>query len=117
MMAVNHQQPGGEVLPAAALRERVYAVIGAASIGDQETTGGALPVLIRDLHTTLTAGRDVAELLDLTVLLHVQPTIGWLRTAGASVDLREQATLLARHAAEERDTPTVRGLAPSGQRE
>jgi transcriptional regulator with XRE-family HTH domain len=111
LMAVNHHHPGGDVLPVDVLRERIDALV---SAGGQELTGRELPVLIRDLHTTLAAGRDVAELLDLAALLHTQATIGWLRTAGASVDLREQASLLARRAAEERDTPTARGLAAAG---
>lgn len=114
LMAVNHHHPGGEVLPLDALRERVGALVGAGSAGDQELTGRELPVLIRNLHTTFAAGRNVAELLDLAALLHTQATIGWLRTAGASVDLREQAALLARRAAEERDTSTTRGLAAAG---
>lgn len=62
----------------------------------------------------MAAGRDVAELHELTALLHTQATIGWLRTAGASMDLREQAALLARRSAEERDTPTTLGLAAAG---
>ncbi|MGH4024169.1 MAG: helix-turn-helix domain-containing protein [Pseudonocardiaceae bacterium] len=114
LMAVNHRHPGGEVLPVGALRERVDALVGVGSEGDQEATGRELPVLIRNLHTSLAAGRDVTELLDLAVLLHTQGTIGWLRTAGASVDLREQAALLARRAAEERDAPAVMGLAAAG---
>lgn len=114
LMAVNHHHPGGLVLPVDVLREQVGAMVGAGSVGDQQLTGRELPVLIRNLHTTLAAGRNVAELLDLAVLLHTQATIGWLRTSGASVDLREQAALLARVAAEERDTPTVRGLCAAG---
>lgn len=113
-MAVNHDHAEGQVVPVDALRERVAALVGAVSIGDQELTGSGLPVLIRDLHTTTAAGRDVPELLDLTVLLHTQATIAWLRTAGASVDLREHAVLLARRAAEERDTATARGLTAAG---
>ncbi len=110
LMAVNHHHPDGTVLPVDALRERV----GAGSVGNHEMTGRELPVLIRDLHTTVAAGRDVAELLDLVALLHTQATIGWLRTAGALVSLREQASVLACQAAEERDTPTSRGLAAAG---
>lgn len=72
LMAVNHDHAEGQVLPVDALRERVAALVGAVSIGDQELTGSGLPVLIRDLHTTTAAGRDVPELLDLTVLLHTQ---------------------------------------------
>ncbi len=82
LMAVSHHHPGGDVLPVDALRERVGALVDAGSAGDQELTGRELPVLIRDLHTTVAAGRDVAELLDLAALLHTQATIGWLRTAG-----------------------------------
>jgi Helix-turn-helix domain len=114
LMGVNHRHPGGEVQSADVLRRRVRALISAGSTGDQETTGQELPVLIRDLHTSIAAGRDVAELLDLAALLHTQATIGWLRTAGASVDLREQAAVLARRVAEDRDTPVVRGLAAAG---
>jgi len=114
LMAVSHHHPQGEVLPVEVLREQVGVLIGAGSIGDQDLTGRELPVLIRNLYTTLAAGRDVAELLDLAAVLHTQATIGWLRTAGASVDLREQAALLARRAAEEHDTATVWGLAAAG---
>jgi hypothetical protein len=35
--------------------------------------------LIRDLHTSIATGRDVAELLDLAVLLHSHATVGWRR--------------------------------------
>lgn len=114
LMAVNHGYPGGEALPVDVLRSRVGAVISAGCTGDQELTGRELPGLIQDLHTSIAAGRDVAELLDLAALLHTQATIGWLRTAGASVDLREQAAVLARRMAEERDTSTARGLAAAG---
>jgi hypothetical protein len=114
LMAINHRHPGGDVLPVDALRERVGTLVGAASVSNQELTGRELPVLIRDLHTTMAAGRDVAELLDLAALLHTQATIAWLRIAGASTDLREQALVLACRAAEERDTPTARGLAAAG---
>ncbi len=57
------------------------------------------------------AGRDVAALLDLAVLLHAQVTEAWLRLAGAPVQWREQAAVSARRAAERRDTPTTVGLA------
>jgi len=68
--------------------------------------------LIRDLHTSIAAGRDVAELLDLALLLHANATVGWLRVvAPAAIELREMAAELALHAAEQRDTPEARGLA------
>ncbi|MGH3549341.1 MAG: helix-turn-helix domain-containing protein [Pseudonocardiaceae bacterium] len=114
LMAVNHHRPGGQVLPIEVARERVATLVDASCVGDQELAGGMLPGLIRDLHTSVAAGRDVAELLELVALLHTQATIGWLRTAGASVDLREQAAALAREAAEERDAPATMGLAAAG---
>jgi tetratricopeptide (TPR) repeat protein len=73
-----------------------------------------LPGLIRDLHTSIAAGRDVAQLLELVVLLHSGATPGWLRVAGAELDLREQAVLLAHQAAQHRDTPAALGLATWG---
>jgi hypothetical protein len=43
LMAVNHHHPGGDVFPVHALRERVSALVGAGSVGDQELTGRELP--------------------------------------------------------------------------
>lgn len=69
-----------------------------------------MPGLIRDLHTSITAGRDVADLLTLATWLHTQATIPWLSITAAPVDLRWQALMLARHAAGDRDTATPAGL-------
>ncbi|MGH3938122.1 MAG: hypothetical protein ACRDTG_05730 [Pseudonocardiaceae bacterium] len=64
---------------------------------------------------TLAAGRDVAELLDLAVLLHVQGVSHWLREVGAPLDLRRENDItLAYRLAEERDTPIALGLAGYG---
>ena len=49
--------------------------------------GAALPALVRDLHTSIATGRDVAELLDLAVLLHTQGSHSWLRVIGAEVEV------------------------------
>ncbi|MGH3980410.1 MAG: helix-turn-helix domain-containing protein [Pseudonocardiaceae bacterium] len=114
LMAVNHRRSGGLVLPVTTVRERVNALVAAGCLGEQERVGRDLPGLIADLHTSMAAGRDVAELLELAVLLHTQATIAWLRFAGAPVDLREQAATLARQAAEQRDTPAALGLAAAG---
>jgi hypothetical protein len=112
---VTHDRPGGEVQPVETLRSRVHAVIDAYSSCDRHgAVGAALPQLIRDLHTSIAAGRDAAELLDLAVLLHSQATLGWLRVGGASLDLRGQAAELGRRAAQERDTPQALGLATWG---
>ncbi len=112
LMAVGHRLPGGQVLPVDALRARVTAMVAAHSRCDRPgDVGAALPALIRDLHTSIEAGRDVAELLDLAVILHTQVTVGWLRVVGASSDLRWQAVILARDAATERDEPIALGAA------
>ena len=111
LMAVGQGLPGGQVLPVQVLRARVRAMVDALCRCErQRETGAALPVLIRDLHTTITAGRDVAELLPLAAWLHTQVTVPWLRLAGASLDLCGQAVMLARQAAEEHGTAAPKGL-------
>jgi hypothetical protein len=115
VLAVGHNRPGGHVHPVEAVRERVAAVVDAYCRCDREgVVGAALPGLIRDLHTSIEVGRDVAELLDLAVLLHSHATVGWLRVVGGSLDLRSQAADLARRAAAERGTPQALGLAAWG---
>lgn len=114
-VAASRNRPDGQVLPVEALRARVEAMLGAHySCSRDGEVGAALPVLIRDLHTSIAAGRDVAQLLDLAVLLHAGATTGWLRVAGAPIELRELAAELAGRAAEDRDTPEARGLAVWG---
>ncbi|MGH3899457.1 MAG: XRE family transcriptional regulator, partial [Pseudonocardiaceae bacterium] len=113
--AATRNRPGGLVLPVAVLRDRVSATLNAHyGCNADSKVGAALPALIRDLHTSIAAGRDVAELLDLAVLLHAAATVGWLRVAGAPLDLRSEASLLALRAAQDRDTPTALGLATWG---
>jgi transcriptional regulator with XRE-family HTH domain len=114
-MAIDHDQPGGEILPVEVLRARVLAILDARCRRDrQDEAAVVLPGLIRDLHTSIEAGRDVAELLDLAVLLHTQGTGAWLRVVGGELDLRRDAARLARQAAHERDTPAARGIATVG---
>jgi transcriptional regulator with XRE-family HTH domain len=91
--AASRDRPGGLVLPVAVLRDRVSATLNAhygCQAGSQ--VGATLPALIHDLHTSIAAGRDVAKLLDLVVLLHSGVTVGWLRVAGAPLDLRSEAS-------------------------
>jgi hypothetical protein len=112
LMAAGRNRPGGQVLPVGVLRARVEATQGAHySCSRDHEVGAALPVLIRDLHTSIAAGRDVAQLLDLAVMLHAGATTGWLRVAGAPIETRVLAAELAFRAAEYRDTPEARGLA------
>ncbi|MGH3931256.1 MAG: helix-turn-helix domain-containing protein, partial [Pseudonocardiaceae bacterium] len=60
LMAVSRKRPGGQVVPVEALRIRVSTVMTAARQCRQSEVSTALPGLIRDLHTSLAAGRDVA---------------------------------------------------------
>lgn len=107
LMAVSRDRPGGQVVGVEELRARANAI----ESMDYRRRGAALPGLIRDLHNTLTAGRDVAELLKLAVMVHAQTTRGWLYIAGAPLDLRREAATLALRMAQERDDPTALGVA------
>jgi transcriptional regulator with XRE-family HTH domain len=111
LMAASHGVPGGAAHPVEEMRARVTTTIDALCRCEREReVGAALPGLIRDLHTSILAGRDVAELLNLAAWLHTQATVAWLSVAGAPTDLRTQAVLLARHAAGERDAAIPMGL-------
>jgi transcriptional regulator with XRE-family HTH domain len=114
LTAVTRNRPCGQVLPAEALRPRVDELLVAGRRCRQADVGAMLPTLIRDLHTSIAAGRDVAELLDLAVVLHTQGSLAWLRVMGASVDLRSLAAWAARQAAERREDPATMGLAVWG---
>jgi transcriptional regulator with XRE-family HTH domain len=116
LMAARRSRAGGQVLPVDTLRARVMATVEAHCRCDRGgEVGAGLPSLIRDLHTSIAAGRDVAELLDLAVVLHSNATVGWLRVvAPGAIELREMAAELAFRAAEHRDTPEARGLAVWG---
>jgi len=112
LRAVVHDVPGGLALPAEVLRARVTAAVEAlCRCEDEREVGVALPGLIRDLHTSIAAGRDVAELLPLSAWLHTQVTVPWLRLAGSSPDLCSQAIQLAYQAAREHDTTPPLALA------
>ncbi|MBV9161151.1 MAG: helix-turn-helix transcriptional regulator [Pseudonocardiales bacterium] len=115
LLVVGYQRPGGQVVPGEALRDRIAGTVDAHYRCDRPgEVGAALSGLIRDLHSSIAAGRDTAELLNLAVLLHTQVTVGWLRVLGAPVDLRLQAVVLAHQAAQELDTSTALGLAAWG---
>jgi transcriptional regulator with XRE-family HTH domain len=111
LTAVSRNRPGGQALPVEALRLRAWNLLDALRACRLAEVAAELPTLIRDLHTSITSGRHVAELLDLAVILHTQGSHSWLRVMGADVDLRGLATLAARQAAEQRDNPTALGLA------
>lgn len=111
LRATSDDLPSGLVLSLDTLRARVGSAVDTLCRCEQERDVGlALPGLIQDLHTSIAAGNDVAQLLDLTVLLHTQVTIPWLRLVGAPIDLSAQPLLLAQQAARERDTVVPLGL-------
>ncbi|MGH3901737.1 MAG: helix-turn-helix domain-containing protein [Pseudonocardiaceae bacterium] len=111
LMAVSHDLPDGQVLPVEALRARVAAMVDALCHCEREReVGTALPGLIQDLHSSIAAGRDVSELLQLSAWLHTQATVPWLSVSAAAVDLRGQAVMLARQAAHEHGTAVPMGL-------
>jgi DNA-binding Xre family transcriptional regulator len=69
LMAISHHLPGGQVLPVDALRARVATLVDAHCCCDRPgDVGSALPALMRDLHSSIAAGRDVAELLELAIV-------------------------------------------------
>jgi transcriptional regulator with XRE-family HTH domain len=110
LIAISRHRPGGRVASVEELRTRARAIESV----NYHQRGVDLPDLIRDLHTSLAAGKCVAELLDLAVLVHAQTTRGWLYIVGAPLDLRREAATLAQRVAEERDDPTALGVAAWG---
>jgi transcriptional regulator with XRE-family HTH domain len=66
LWAVSRKRPKGQVVGLEELRARARAV----EDSDYQRRGEMLPDLIRDLHTSIMAGRDTAELLRLAVLVH-----------------------------------------------
>ena len=111
LMAVSHDLAHGQVLPVEALRARVTAMVDALCHCEREREVGAdLPGLIQDLHASIAAGRDLAELLELSAWLHTQATVPWLSVSAAAVDLRGQAVILARQAAYEHGAVVPKGL-------
>jgi transcriptional regulator with XRE-family HTH domain len=114
LIAVSHDVPGGHVVPVETLRSRVDALVTAVRLCKLDQVGRELPDLVRDLHTSLAAGHDVAELLVLAVLLHVQGSHAFLHDVGASADLRGHAAMLGRQAAREHGAADMLGMTAFG---
>lgn len=115
LLAVQLRHPGGQPLTLDALQAHSTAT-GNAHRGGQrpDEVGAATAKLIRDLHSAIETDGDTTALLELTVRFHAGTTLGWLRVAGAPVDLRLQAANLVRHAAHSVDTPEALSLAAWG---
>lgn len=114
LMAVSLNLPGGEVVPADALRVRVDDVLKAHQECRHTYIGERLPALIRDVHTTLDAGRDERDVLRLVTLLHLQGTGSWLWTAGGSADLVWLSATFGQQAAERLGEPLSLALSAFG---
>jgi hypothetical protein len=107
MVSVGMGEPRGQVMPVEVLSARVTEALTAQRDCRYAEVGETLPVLIRDLHTTLAAGRDDRAVLRLLALTHVQGTQAWLMDIGASIDLAWQAATLAKNAADRLDDDSM----------
>ncbi|EIE97351.1 helix-turn-helix domain-containing protein [Saccharomonospora glauca] len=114
LLAVSVGFPGGDVVPLDTLRNRTSALLDAQRACDYRTVGDELPQLVRDVHSSIGAGRDVRELLRLAALLHVQGTAAWLGDIGGPGDLAWQAAILARDAAHRAEDPVSVATAAFG---
>ncbi|MGH3763947.1 MAG: helix-turn-helix domain-containing protein [Pseudonocardiaceae bacterium] len=101
----------GLVLPVAVLRDQVARIHAQRRACQFAAVATDLPTLIRNLHTTLAAGADRGELLDLAVSLHVHVTRLWLYRVAAPTDLIRRTAFLAQRLAQQRDEVTALGLA------
>lgn len=106
--------PGGAVLPAPVLQQRVARLLQLHRQVRFKDVGRVLPELIRDLHATLAAGRDLDALLPLAVLLHVHITGTWLNQAEATTELQRQTMFLALDLAQEHNDTASLALATFG---
>ncbi|MGH4022087.1 MAG: XRE family transcriptional regulator, partial [Pseudonocardiaceae bacterium] len=113
LTAVDVGHPGGLVVPVDVLRDRAARLQDARRRCRFADVADDLPGLIRDLHTTLAAGHNVAELLPLAALVHVDMVSNWLQDAGAP-ELRWQAATVARNAAAEHGETATLGVAAYG---
>ncbi|MCP3802280.1 helix-turn-helix domain-containing protein [Allokutzneria sp. A3M-2-11 16] len=114
LQSISMGEPQGKVFPVETLSVRAASLLDAQRDCQYAEVGRALPPLLRDLHTTLDAGRDVQQVLRLLAVIHVQGTQAWLTDIGANMDLGWQAATLARDAAERLDDPLALGISAFG---
>lgn len=114
LLSASMSDARGEIVPVEVLSGRVAALLKAQQECRYGEVGEALPALIRDLHTTLDAGRDVEPVLRLLALTHVQGTQAWLTDIGANMDLGWQAVVLAQQAAARTDDPLSHAVSAFG---
>jgi transcriptional regulator with XRE-family HTH domain len=109
--AIDVDRPGGLVVPVEVLRGRVAQIHQQRRACQAADVAAALPGLIRDLHTTLGAGRDYGELLELAVYLHAHVTRWFLINAAGPADLLRRTVFLARRLAQQRDEVATLAMA------
>jgi len=114
MQAVDVGEPGGQVQPVEQLAVRAQTALSATQAMRLAEAGAMLPDLIRDLHTSIDAGRDVAELLRWCVVLYSQAVQSYLFGVAASADLCWLAARAGRDAARQVDEPVALGVAAFG---
>jgi transcriptional regulator with XRE-family HTH domain len=114
MQAVAMGMPGGQVQPLEHLRVRAETALAAKQACRDAEVGAMLPALIRDLHTSIDAGRDDAELLRIASLLYPMAVQSWLFTVYASGDLAWQAAYMGRDAAQRLDDAVAFGVTTFG---
>lgn len=113
LMAAQLGYPEGRKFSSEVLRDRIARLQLARRRGRFAEVGQSLPMLIRDLHTSIDARHGLAELLPLATLLHVDIVAHWLHDAGEPAR-RLQAATLAREAAHEHGGVTTVALAAWG---
>lgn len=106
--------PGGKIQPVEQLEVRAHTVLDAAQTMRLAEAGAMLPGLIRDLHTTIDAGRDVARLLRLAALVSIKGAQAYLFSVSAPADLSWQAVCAGRDAAQRLDEPASLGVVAFG---
>jgi transcriptional regulator with XRE-family HTH domain len=90
LIAVSRDDPAGQVVPVGVLCARVDTLTAAQRQCEHGQVGRELPALIRNVHTTMAAGRDVGELFPVVVMLHVQGSHAFLHDAGAPPEVRRR---------------------------
>jgi transcriptional regulator with XRE-family HTH domain len=108
---INTGRSIGTVVPIEALRNRVGQLHGLRRNCKFADVAAELPGLVRDVHTSLNAGADRGELVELTVSLHVHVTRLWLSHVSAPTDLVRRCVFLTKDIAEEHGDNTVVGMA------
>lgn len=114
LLAVSVGVPGGDVVPLDTLQDRAHVLLDAQRACNYRMVGDALPPIVRDVHSSIQAGKNVRALLQLATMLHIQGTAAWLGDVGGPGDLAWQATTIARDAAQQSEDPVSVAIAGFG---